>query len=66
MHDGGGILLASSLAATKVLDNAVYAGTKAAVSAFARDCVKEFKSRYIRVNVISPGPIDTEILAKRD
>ncbi|OAE49254.1 MULTISPECIES: SDR family NAD(P)-dependent oxidoreductase [Agrobacterium] len=65
MHDGGSILLTSSLAATKVLDNhAVYAGTKAAMSAFARNWVKEFKSRKIRVNVISPGPVDTEILAK--
>lgn len=65
MHDGGNILLTSSLAATKVLDNhAVYAGTKAAMAAFARNWVKEFRSRRIRVNVISPGPVDTEILTK--
>ncbi|KQS76404.1 SDR family oxidoreductase [Rhizobium sp. Leaf383] len=65
MREHGSILLTSSLAATKVLENhAVYAGTKAAISAFARNWVIEFKSRRIRVNIISPGPVDTEILAK--
>ncbi|MBN9671273.1 SDR family NAD(P)-dependent oxidoreductase [Roseibium aggregatum] len=65
LRDGGSILLTSSLAATKVLDNhTLYAGTKAAISAFARNWVRELKDRKIRVNVISPGPVDTEILAK--
>lgn len=65
MRDGGNILLTSSLAASKVLDNhTVYAGTKAAITAFARNWVLELKSHKIRVNVISPGPVDTEILAK--
>lgn len=65
MRDGGSLILVSSLAATKVLENhAVYAGTKAAISAFARNWALELKERRIRVNVLSPGPVDTAILNK--
>lgn len=65
LRDGGNIILTSSLAATKVLENhALYAGTKAAISAFARNWVMEFRNRGIRVNVLSPGPVDTAILGK--
>ncbi|MNI90849.1 4-formylbenzenesulfonate dehydrogenase TsaC1/TsaC2 [compost metagenome] len=45
-------------------NHAVYAGSKAAVEAFARAWALEFKSRKIRVNVLSPGPTDTPILEK--
>ena len=65
MRDGGSIILTSSIASTKVLENhAVYAGSKAAVEAFARAWALEFKARKIRVNVLSPGPTDTPILEK--
>jgi NAD(P)-dependent dehydrogenase (short-subunit alcohol dehydrogenase family) len=65
MRDGGSIILVGSIASGKVLDgHAVYAGTKAAVGAFARSWALELKARRIRVNVLSPGPTDTEILAK--
>jgi NAD(P)-dependent dehydrogenase (short-subunit alcohol dehydrogenase family) len=65
LRDGGAILLTSSIASAKVFDgHAVYAGTKAAIEAFARSWTLEFKARGIRVNVISPGPVDTPILAK--
>ena len=65
MREGGAILLTSSIASTRVFDgHAVYAGTKAAIEAFARSWAIEFKVRRIRVNVISPGPVDTPILAK--
>lgn len=65
MRDGGSIIVTSSLAATKVLDNhAVYAGSKAAVAAFARSWALELKARRIRVNVLSPGPTETAILGK--
>ena len=38
--------MTSSLAATKVLDgHAVYAGSKAAITAFARNWALEFKAR---------------------
>jgi NAD(P)-dependent dehydrogenase (short-subunit alcohol dehydrogenase family) len=37
----------------------VYSATKAAVRSFARTWTNELKDRGIRVNVVSPGPIDT-------
>ncbi len=62
---GSNIILTSSMAATKVLDNhAVYAGSKAAIAAFARNWALEFKAQGIRVNVLSPGPIETPSLSK--
>ncbi|MGK7652226.1 SDR family NAD(P)-dependent oxidoreductase [Roseovarius sp. B08] len=65
IRDGGSIVVTGSLAATKVLpDHPVYAGSKAAVAAFARSWAMEFKERGIRVNVLSPGPVETEILGK--
>ncbi|WP_122845083.1 SDR family oxidoreductase, partial [Pseudomonas viridiflava] len=41
-----------------------YAGAKAAVEAFARSWALELKDRGIRVNVLSPGPVDTAIVEK--
>jgi NAD(P)-dependent dehydrogenase (short-subunit alcohol dehydrogenase family) len=65
IRDGGSIIVTSSLAATKVLpDHTVYAGSKAAVAAFAKNWAIEFKPRRIRVNILSPGPVDTAILGK--
>lgn len=65
MADGGAIVLVSSIASHKVVDgHAVYAGTKAAIEAFARSWALEFKARRIRMNVVCPGPIDTPILSK--
>lgn len=65
LHDGASVILTSSLAATKVLQNhAVYAGSKAAIAAFARSWVLELRARRIRVNVLSPGPVDTAIIGK--
>ena len=37
----------------------VYSATKAAVRSFARTWTLELKNRKIRVNALSPGPIDT-------
>jgi NAD(P)-dependent dehydrogenase (short-subunit alcohol dehydrogenase family) len=37
----------------------VYSATKAAVRSFARSWTVDLKDRGIRVNVVSPGPIDT-------
>lgn len=65
IRNGGAIIITSSIASGKVLDgHAVYAGSKAASEAFARSWAIELKSRGIRVNVLSPGPVETEILAK--
>lgn len=65
LRNGGSIVLTGSMASEKVLDgHAVYAGSKAAINAFARSWAIELKSRRIRVNVLSPGPTGTEILTK--
>lgn len=65
LRDGGSIILVGSLASDKVLDgHAVYAGTKAAINAFARSWALEFRTRGIRVNMLSPGPTETAILEK--
>ena len=40
----------------------VYSATKAAVRSVARTWTSDLKQRQIRVNVISPGPIETPIL----
>jgi NAD(P)-dependent dehydrogenase (short-subunit alcohol dehydrogenase family) len=65
LRDKASIILTSSLAATKVLDgHAVYAGSKAAIAAFARNWALELRARRIRVNILSPGPVDTPIIGK--
>ncbi|HEY1501925.1 MAG TPA: SDR family oxidoreductase [Acidobacteriaceae bacterium] len=62
-RDGGSIVLNGSIAGLKSMPGlSVYSGSKAALRAFARTWVLELNSRGIRVNVLSPGPIDTAIL----
>jgi NAD(P)-dependent dehydrogenase (short-subunit alcohol dehydrogenase family) len=39
--------------------NSVYSATKAAIRSFARTWTTDLKDRRIRVNAVSPGPIDT-------
>ncbi len=58
--DGGAIILDASLASIKGTPAfSVYSATKAAVRSFARCWTRDLKDRKIRVNVVSPGPIDT-------
>ena len=59
--DGGSVILMSSVVGSKGLPaNTVYAATKAAIRSFARTWTTDLKERKIRVNAVSPGPIDTE------
>ena len=61
--DGGSIILNSSIAASKGMEAiSVYSASKAAIRSFARTWTTDLKARKIRVNVISPGTIDTPIL----
>src|ERR687886_55106 len=61
-HDGGSIILNASIGASKgVGATSVYSATKAAIRSFARTWTVDLKHRKIRVNTISPGPIDTPI-----
>ena len=60
LRDGGSIILNASIVASKGLEAAsVYSATKAAVRSFARCWTVDLKARKIRVNAISPGPIET-------
>ena len=63
MPDGGTIILTGSEASIKgFAETSVYSATKAAVRSFARTWTTDLKDRGIRVNVVSPGPIDTPML----
>ena len=71
LRDGGSIILNASIVASKGLaSNSVYSATKAAVRSFARTWTTDLRSRRIRVNAVSPGPIDTpgltELLASSE
>ncbi|MGE5446538.1 MAG: glucose 1-dehydrogenase [Ignavibacteriales bacterium] len=59
-QDGGSVILNASIVASKGLEaQSVYSATKAAVRSFARTWTVDLKHREIRVNAVSPGPIDT-------
>ena len=58
--DGASIILNASIVASKGLPaNSVYSATKAAVRSFARTWTTDLKDRRIRVNAVSPGPVET-------
>jgi NAD(P)-dependent dehydrogenase (short-subunit alcohol dehydrogenase family) len=63
--DGGSIILNASIASIKgVPAMSVYSVTKAAVRSFARCWTTDLRRRKIRVNTISPGPIETPLSTK--
>jgi len=60
LSDGASIILNASIVASKGFSsNSVYSATKAAVRSFARTWTTDLKERRIRVNAVSPGPIET-------
>jgi NAD(P)-dependent dehydrogenase (short-subunit alcohol dehydrogenase family) len=62
MPEGGSIILNASIASIKGTPAfGVYSATKAAVRSFARTWTNDLKERKLRVNALSPGPIDTPI-----
>ena len=63
--NGGSIIFTGSTAGSKGgAGMSVYSATKAAVRSLARTLAAELAPRNIRVNVISPGVIETPILGK--
>jgi NAD(P)-dependent dehydrogenase (short-subunit alcohol dehydrogenase family) len=65
MPDGGIVLLCGSNASQVGFAGfSTYSATKAAIRSFARTWTVDLKERQIRVNVISPGPIETPIFDK--
>jgi NAD(P)-dependent dehydrogenase (short-subunit alcohol dehydrogenase family) len=60
LPDGASIILNSSIVGSKGFANlSVYNATKAALRSFARSWTTDLQRRKIRVNVVSPGTIDT-------
>ena len=65
MPEGSAVVLTTS-----VVNNmrypmiGVYSATKAALRSMARSLARELLPRGIRVNAVSPGPIDTSILER--
>jgi len=60
LRDGASIILTSSVVGSKGLpQRSVYSATKAVLRSFARTWTTDLRKRKIRVNVVSPGTIDT-------
>ncbi len=65
LRDGGAVILTGSTAGSQGGENmSVYAATKAALRSFGRTFAAELAPRGIRVNTLSPGPIETPIFGK--
>jgi NAD(P)-dependent dehydrogenase (short-subunit alcohol dehydrogenase family) len=65
LRDGGCIVITGSIGALRSLPgNVVYAAAKAGLRQVARILAAELLPRRIRVNVVSPGPIETEIFKR--
>ncbi|MEU7636454.1 SDR family oxidoreductase [Streptomyces sp. NPDC039016] len=63
LSTGAGVVLTTSVANVVGLpETSVYAAGKAALRSMARSFSRELLSREIRVNAVSPGPIDTGVL----
>ena len=63
LPDGASIVLNASIVSIKGFPAfSIYSAAKAAVRSFARTWTTDLKDRGIRVNAVSPGPIDTPLL----
>jgi NAD(P)-dependent dehydrogenase (short-subunit alcohol dehydrogenase family) len=64
LKDGASVVLISSTVNGKGVPNhAAYSATKAAVRSLARSFSAELLDRKIRVNALTPGPVDTPVFA---
>ena len=65
LRDNASVVIVSSVAGQKgFAGTSVYSATKAAVRSFARTLSADLLPRGIRVNVVSPGPIETPIFER--
>ncbi|MET0393816.1 MAG: glucose 1-dehydrogenase [Chitinophagaceae bacterium] len=65
LSEGASVIHLSSVSAFAVgAGTAIYAASKAALNAYSRTAAIELAGRTIRVNVLSPGMVDTELSVK--
>ena len=65
LRDGGAVVLTTSVVNVMGFPlTSVYAASKAAVRSMTRSLARELVDRGIRVNAVSPGVIDTDVLVK--
>lgn len=65
MKEGGSIILNTSIVTEVGMQTAsVYSAAKAAVQSFVKTFAAEFAQKKIRVNAVSPGPIQTKFFDK--
>ena len=65
LNDGASVVITSSVVnETGMATASVYAATKAAVRSLARGFSTDLLERKIRVNILSPGPIETPIFGR--
>jgi NAD(P)-dependent dehydrogenase (short-subunit alcohol dehydrogenase family) len=65
MQEGGSIILNTSVVTEKGMQGAsVYSAAKSAVQSFVKTFAAELSSRKIRLNAVSPGPIETAFFDK--
>lgn len=65
LSDGASVVILSSIVATTYKPNSsVYQASKAALNSIAKTAAAELAPRRIRVNIVSPGPTQTEVMTK--
>jgi len=65
LNDGASVVfLSSNVASMNAVNSSIYSSSKAAINSVMKIAAAELAPRKIRVNAISPGPTQTEILNK--
>lgn len=65
LHDGGSVVLNTSIAqGMGMAGGSIYGATKGALRTMVRVLAREFSGRGIRVNAVSPGPIDSSFFSR--
>jgi len=65
LNDGASVVfLSSNVASMNAANSSIYSSSKAAINSVMKIAAAELAPRKIRVNAISPGPTQTEILNK--